>query len=247
MPPYRVPTGQRIAALRDGTAIPDEFERHYLAALERGATLENAAKSARAAVETPAAQAVVAGPDVAAPTPVATRQQPGTPAGVAPPEPTRIEDLDPPLDPARRWYNPDPRHLTSVRRAVRPAMWVSAIVLVLQMIGTITGGMFGEIGLGYWTLLTIMTLVSAVTVLLMMGAFNGSAIAGWILLGLHVRPISRTIGNMIDSTDLFETIGLGLGLILALGMAVLWGVAAASLTQYRKSLKEAAAAVSTAH
>ncbi|WP_417494463.1 hypothetical protein [Maricaulis sp.] len=237
MPPYRVPSGQRIAALRDGTAIPDEFERHYLAALERGATLENAAKAARAALEPAASQASPA--ETIAPPPVLAAPV----KAPEPPEPPKIEDLDPPLDLSRPWYKADPRHISSVRRALQPAIWATTIVIGLQMLASVAGFWTEEPGPGYWTVLIVMTIVSAITGLLMMGAYQGSAIAAWVLLALHAQPIASAIGDLFNSTDLLMSIGLGVGIVLAVSLAGLWSVAATTLSAYRKSLKAAAAAL----
>ena len=236
MPPYRIPTGQRVAALRAGEAIPDEFERYYLAALARGATLENAAKEARAAVGTVEAAngGLAAGPSPA--------------AAPAEPEPPRIEDLDPPLDLDLPWYNPDPRHISSVRRVVRPAIWVTGTVLALQMIGTASGLWFQDMGLGYWMMLILMSVISGVIALLMMGAHQGSVVAAAILLFLQLQPILRATGGMLDELHLTgridNVLALGLGIVLGLVTLGLWVASATSLALYRQSLHAAALAVS---
>tara|TARA_R110002096_G_scaffold16965_2_gene58367 strand:- start:170 stop:994 length:825 start_codon:yes stop_codon:yes gene_type:complete len=236
---YRVPTGQRVAALRAGEAIPDEFERHYLAALARGATLENAAKEARAAIGTPA---TANGERAAGPSPAAAPEAP------EPPEPPRIEDLDPPLDMDLPWYNPDPRHISSVRRVVRPAIWVTGTVLALQMIGTASGLWFQDMGLGYWMMLILMSVISGVIALLMMGAHQGSVVAAAILLFLQLQPILRATGGMLDELHLTgridNVLALGLGIVLGLVTLGLWVASATSLALYRQSLHAAALAAS---
>tara|TARA_R110000868_G_scaffold400508_1_gene675082 strand:+ start:1688 stop:2446 length:759 start_codon:yes stop_codon:yes gene_type:complete len=242
MPPYRVPSAQRVAALREATAIPDEFERHYLAALERGATLENAAKLARAAVEAPASDAGAhTGANMAATAPPPTPPDPAPEPLPATPPPPRLEDLRPPLDLGRPWYNPDPRHISSARRVIRPAVWVTSIIIGLQMIGTVTGYLFEGMGLGYWTMLTIMSVMSIFMALLMKAAWDGSPVAAYVLLAIHTQPVIRTIQALFDALradeQAVEAMASGLGLTLSIGLALLWAAAGATLTHYKKSLR----------
>ncbi|WP_138511482.1 hypothetical protein [Maricaulis alexandrii] len=231
----RLPSAERIAEIKAGIVTPNPLERRYLAALDRGLSEADAAQEAFEAAPVASARSPLSvdeTPRVSVPAklPKAEQQQEA-------PAPPAVQSLVPPLDTTRPWYRPDPRHLTSARRAVMPAIWLTIAVLAFQGSLAAFGLLTPTEVLSVQVQVAIVAAVTLVMGLLMWSAYRGSYIAAFIALALHGSPAGRAI------LEGFENFTISLAFVIALNIILVafWAIAATTLQQYRKFLKEAAA------